>query len=105
MRSGRIVTLLAGIGAGLGAVVAVAVHFLTAQDPAAIYHGRYVPMDGLSRPKAYESTLSISYDTVHPGWLPMLPLYIGGGLLVGVAAGLVLARWRSRGVSGSSPTG
>jgi hypothetical protein len=76
---------------GLAVAGLVRIHHRTGT----VYHGRYVPLDGVTMSRAYESTFS--YRHTGPS-----TLLIGAaiGLLVGVALALVLDR-----LSGSWPSG
>jgi hypothetical protein len=84
----------------LGTIVGLAVAGLVRGrhgSSAVVYHGRYVPLDGVTTSKAYQSTLTLSYQHTGPS-----ALLIGAaiGLLVGVALAFVLGR-----LSGSWPSG
>jgi hypothetical protein len=86
----------------LGLIVGLAVAGLVRTDhpssAAVVYHGRYVPLDGVTISRAYRSTLTLSYPH-HSGPSALL---IGAaiGLLAGIAVALVLDR-----LSGSWPSG
>jgi hypothetical protein len=70
--------VLAGIGAIVGGVVAVLVHFLTWQ----VARGEHGVQGYASL-----NQLAVVLRPTHPGWPTMLALYIGLGFAVGVLAG------------------
>jgi hypothetical protein len=87
------------LGTIVGLAVAGLVRIHQGKSAAVVDHGRYVPLDGVTISRAYESTLTISYRHSGPS-----TLLIGAaiGLLVGVVLLLVLERDV---LSGSWPSG
>lgn len=85
----RTTGVLGAMGLLVGMITATVVHFLSWSVPASAAeptdHGRYMPPQGITMSKAYDSSLSITYDSprVHPSWLPLLPVGAGIGLAVG----------------------
>ena len=83
---------LAGLAAGL--VVGFGTDLWRGHGPGGhgsevVYHGRYVPIDGVTTSKAYSSTLDITYGVTVPPWSLLL---VGGaaGLLAGLVVWIVV---------------
>jgi hypothetical protein len=73
----RVAAVLGGLGAILGAVLAVLVHFLTRRQP---YGSVYVDLTSVDN----------GSFLIHPHWWPLTGLCVAGGLAVGLAAALGL---------------
>jgi uncharacterized membrane protein YeaQ/YmgE (transglycosylase-associated protein family) len=80
----KVVRLFALVGATLGAIIAVLVHFLSQTLP-----GTY---DVAGVRNAQTGTQTLLSPLVHPSWFPMLPSAIAIGAVVGAVVALMALR-------------
>ncbi|WP_375481819.1 hypothetical protein [uncultured Jatrophihabitans sp.] len=86
LRRGRLPVLTVG-GVAAGLLVGLAVYLwgrYVADGQRVVYHGRYVPTDGITASKAYSSTLVVGYGQPQTWWSLM-----GIGGVAGLVGGLV----------------
>jgi ABC-type branched-subunit amino acid transport system permease subunit len=89
LRRRRQLVPLAGVGVGL--LVGVGVYLWARFGPSTdtvVYHGRYVPLDGVTMSRSYSSRLDIVYD-VPASWWSLLAVGAVAGLVAGAAVWLV----------------